>query len=259
MKIVYLIPPSEGKNSWGDCTPETLSLFFEKPYKIAIHATEKDLKCKWSRYEEGIELNKLLTHPWIPSLKTKGGRIQDTSIRPKGSCLKGWGLNDLETLPAISRYSGVMYNAINYAWMDREAQKYFRKHYLILSGMYGVLKPEDMIGNYKLPIETKGLYAFWDSKITDTLNNLELDYIVDFLPNSYKKMIDWKSLEAKVIRVDFFSQKNGEQKKMTHGVKKIKGKYIYDLCQKAPQCIADFLWEKVQISEKEYHIKVICD
>jgi hypothetical protein len=46
MKILFLIPPSEGKNSLADYYDEELSFRFRKPLEIAHNATEKDLKCK---------------------------------------------------------------------------------------------------------------------------------------------------------------------------------------------------------------------
>lgn len=45
-------------------------------------------------------------------------------------------------------------------------------------------------------------------EITNTLNNIKADVIIDFLPNSYKKIIDKKSLNKKLIEVDFLTQKN---------------------------------------------------
>lgn len=199
MKIIYLLPPSEGKNTWGNNTEESLKYNFEKPLDIAKNATEKDLKCKEKRYEEGIALN------------------TEIEISPK--------------LPSIERYSWVMYNAIDYSWMSPEWKQYFSENFLILSGMYGILRPDDMIGNYKLPIETKWLYQFWGTQITDTLNALDVDVIVDFLPGSYGKMIQWKDIHAKIVRVNFLHTKDGELKKMTHGVKKVKWEYIKKLCE----------------------------
>ncbi len=90
-KIIFLLPPSEGKKSWGDYEKEELSFEFEKPVDISVNASEKDLKCKWERYGEWIELNKCITSP-----------------KNQQDCKKG---NYLE---AINRYSGVMYNAINF-------------------------------------------------------------------------------------------------------------------------------------------------
>jgi len=54
--------------------------------------------------------------------------------------------------------------------MTDNAKKYFNENFLILSAMYGKVKPMDMIGNYKLPIETKTLAKYWQSNITKALN-----------------------------------------------------------------------------------------
>ncbi|USN58237.1 MAG: peroxide stress protein YaaA [Candidatus Peribacteria bacterium] len=92
-------------------------------------------------------------------------------------------------MSAIERYSGVMYDAIDYRGMSVSAQKFFSEHFLILSGMYGILRPDDMIGNYKLPIETKGLYQFWWDVIPEAISELQADYIINLLPLSYAKLI----------------------------------------------------------------------
>lgn len=232
MKILYLLPPSEGKTAWWEKKKEKLSFPFDKPSIIAQNATQKDLKCTGKRYEEGISLN--------------------TQLVKVGNA-------DLHSLPAIHRYSWGMYNAINYSGMSKSWKEYFEEHFLILSGMYGILRPQDYIGDYKLPIETKGLVKFWDNKISDTLNTLWADYIIDFLPLSYKKMICWKNLQAKVLQIDFFQEKDSEIRKMTHWVKKVKGEYIQRLCEKQVQNLWE-LWEKiVQISENQYHLSIILD
>jgi len=199
MKTIYLLPPSEGKNMWWVEWEESTSFSFKKPVDIWKNATEKDLKCSGKRYEEGIELN---------------SHIQES-----------------QKLSAISRYSGVMYNAIDYTGMTEGGRQYFDEHFLILSGMYGILRPSDMIGNYKLPVETKWLKDFWGDHITDALNNLDVDMVVDLLPGSYAKMIQWKEIQATVVRINFLHTKNGELKKMTHGVKKVKGEYIKKWCE----------------------------
>ncbi len=199
MKIIYLLPPSEGKKSWWEIWTETLSFPFQKPREIANNATQKDLKCSGKRFEEGRELNKNIKNSLI--------------------------------LPAIERYSWVMYTAIDYDWMTQQGKDYFKDNFLILSWMYGVLKSDDVIWNYKLPVETKWLYIFWWEKITQALNSENVDIIVDLLPNSYKKLIHENKIKSKIIRIDFYSEKNGELKKISHGVKKIKGEYIKNLCE----------------------------
>jgi len=225
MKLIYLLPPSEGKNPWWENWAEILSFDFKKPFDIVVNATEKDLKCKWVRYEEGIKLNK--------------------------------NIEKSELLPAIERYSWVMYNAIDYSCMSQAWKKYFEENFKILSGMYGLVSPLDTIWNYKLPIETKWLYTFWWDTITKTLDSLETDYIIDMLPGSYAKMIDWKSLQTPYIHINFLTRKAWELKKISHGVKKVKWEYIYKLCESAVQDVRSLDWELQKISEKEYEINII--
>jgi len=77
------------------------------------------------------------------------------------------------------------------------------------------------------------------------------------LPGAYAKMIDWKTLKTPRVQVNFLHQKDGELKKITHGVKKVKWEYVKNLCEKWVSSLEKLEWEKVQISENEYHIQVI--
>jgi uncharacterized protein len=201
-KIIFLLPPSEGKKSWGQLWTEKLSYFFEKPKNIVKRAIEKDLKCKGKRFEEAQKWNQI--------------------------CLKN---NESYLSPAIARYTGVMYTAIDYTHMPSEAREIFDTHFLICSGMYGLLRPQDLIANYKLPIEAKWLSGYWRENITQTLNDMWNIIVVDLLPESYKKMIDWKKIHATRIQIEFLEEKQGKKKKMTHGVKQVKGVWIKKLCE----------------------------
>ncbi len=216
MKIIYLLAPSEGKNNGWDFKQESISFEFEKPIDIAINATEKDLKCKAERYKEWIELNKKITSPH-PSPTGEGAYIK-----------------------AIHRYSWVVFNAIWYDNMSEPAKDFFQKNVFILSWMYGILKPLDIIWDYKLPIETKWLYKFWWDKITQVIKDLQPDYIVNLLPNSYAKMIDFKSIDSRLVNINFFKD---DGKKMTHWVKKYRWEFLKNACEKYIVDYKDFPWE----------------
>ena len=58
-------------------------------------------------------------------------------------------------MPAIQRYTGVMYKALAYHNFEEKQKKIFDSAVLIVSGMYGLMRPRDQIANYKLPIGTK--------------------------------------------------------------------------------------------------------
>jgi len=203
MKILFLLPPSEGKNAQWEMWEEKLSFDFQKPKEIAVNVTEKDLKCSWNRYQEGLEFNKILFE-----------RESKKSVST-----------------AIYRYSGLMINAIDYFGMQPEGKKYFEENFLIFSGMYAIVNPLDQIGNYKLPIETKWLAKYWQSEVTQALNDSQADYIVNLLPLSYQKMIDFKTLKPWVININFLTEKNGKIVKISHWVKKIKWEWIKNVSE----------------------------
>ena len=235
MKILFLLPPSEWKNSDNLYEKESLSFDFNKPYDIWISATQKDLKCSGARYEEWIELNKNIYSWW--------------------------------TIESIKRYTGVMYNAIDYFWMSEAWKRYFDDNFLILSWMYWLVKPQDKIGNYKLPIETKWLYDYWSLDIAKKISLLDYDVIVNLLPISYAKLL-WlwtncskhrKKLDIitnswkKVININFLKD---DWKKISHWVKKIKWEWIKDICENYIDDIKNFSWEMLELSENFYDINI---
>ena len=210
MKIVYLLPPSEGKVLTPNHSPkergELLSFNFKKPLNIAKNVTEKDLKCSWNRFAEGVELNKNIAH---------------------------W-----ETIEAINRYSWVMFNAIDYAWMSESGKEFFEENFLIFSWMYGIVKPLDKIWNYKLPIESKWLYEFWGTQIIEELNKMWVEKVINLLPISYAKLIYWKNKsqekvfsELRKFEVEDKIFYKEDWKRMTHWVKKVKGEWVKELCE----------------------------
>ena len=231
---IFLLPPSEGKNAWWTLWKETISFSFLKPKKIADNATEKDLKCTWNRYQEWIALNK--------NIDKSTTEIQES----------------------IYRYSWVMYNAIDYAGMNQTWKDFFGNNFLILSGMYGIVKPLDAIGNYKLPIETKWLYDFWWTQILDTIDNLNPDYVVNLLPISYGKLIFWKNKSQQtifndkrkftVININFLKL---DGSKLSHWVKKIKGQWIHDVCNKKISEYRDFWGQVIQQDDDIIDVNII--
>mgnify|MGYP002395378158 CR=1 FL=1 len=221
MKMLYLIPPSEWKILWWIIWSEKLSFQFEKPLDILATVTEKDLKCSGKRLEEAQALHaKIITH------------------------------ERLELLPAIERYSGVMYNAIGYDSMNWDEKSYFDTHFFITSGLYGLLSPQDLIANYKLPVEAQWVTRYWKDILPQALNKLDIDIIIDLLPGSYKKMIDWKQVKAHRVEIEFLISKNGKVQKLAHGVKKVKGEYIKNICIEKYTDIKDVPWKYKAHSEK---------
>ncbi len=131
-------------------------------------------------------------------------------------------------MSAIERYDGIMYRALGYHSMSPRAQKYFQKHFLIVSGMYGILRPLDSIANYKLPIECRTLSHYWQNTITQTLIDLRPTSIVNLLPLSYKRMIDFAQFDIPITSVEFVDHAG---KSLTHTVKNKRGEWMRRICE----------------------------
>lgn len=225
-KIIFLIAPSEGKNSWWNLVSEKLSFIFEKPLEILKNLTEKDLKCKWDRF---LECQKFNTN------------------------IEKWPF-----MEAINRYSWVVFNAIDYEWMTITWKEFFEKNVYILSWMYGIVSPLDHIWNYKLPIESKWLYTFWGDKIAEKIAKLNPDIVVNLLPLSYSKLIwIWKCSKlkkirdkylwekTKIININFFQKKAWNIVKISHWVKKYRWELLKNICENNLTNYEQFWWEIV--------------
>jgi cytoplasmic iron level regulating protein YaaA (DUF328/UPF0246 family) len=149
-----------------------------------------------------------------------------------------------------------MYSAINYSDMDDNTRVFFENNFVIFSWMYGLLKPNDTIANYKLPIEATWLRNFWQTKITDTLKKIGPDYIVNLLPISYQKMIDFSEFKNQVIHINFLSRKGDKVVKISHWVKKIKWEWVKNICENNIDNYNDFWWE-IEHKWDETHINIL--
>src|SRR5690554_7369307 len=123
--------------------------------------------------------------------------------------------------PAIYTFNGDVYRGLDVYSLDVKKLDKLQDTVRILSGLYGVLKPLDLMQAYRLEMGTKlpvgknkNLYEFWKKKVTQTLNN-ELEdneLFLNLASNEYFKAIDTKSLKVPVIDVDFKELKNGDYK-----------------------------------------------
>ena len=101
--------------------------------------------------------------------------------------------------------------------------------------MYGIVRPKNLIGNYKLPIEVRGLYNFWGNKIAKRIIAENPDYIINLLPKSYEKLLkirenlgQLKERNIKILNMIFVS-KNGE--KFSHNTKVLRGKFLKNVVE----------------------------
>lgn len=123
--------------------------------------------------------------------------------------------------PAIYAFSGDVYRGLDAYTIQESKLKNLQNTVRVLSGLYGVLKPLDLVQPYRLemgtkfPVEnSKNLYEFWRKKVTKALNDdlKEGELFVNLASQEYFKVIDVKLLKEPVVQVDFKEFKNDQYK-----------------------------------------------
>ena len=135
---------------------------------------------------------------------------------------------------AIFAFTGDVYNGLDAKSLTSNTIDYAQAHLKILSGLYGILKPLDLIQAYRLEMGTKisinnsiSLYDFWSNKITSELSsnleNTNSQFLLNLASNEYSKSINMKLLNTKVITPIFKDWKNGQYKIISFFAKKARG------------------------------------
>lgn len=135
---------------------------------------------------------------------------------------------------AVLAFKGDVYTGLEAETFNDDEFAFAQAHLRILSGLYGLLRPLDLMQAYRLEMGTKftnargkNLYEFWDDKITQALNKqlktLGSETLVNLASNEYFKSVKPKSLKAKVITPVFKDLKNGQYKIISFYAKKARG------------------------------------
>ncbi|MCO5232533.1 MAG: peroxide stress protein YaaA [Chitinophagales bacterium] len=175
---------------------------------------------------------------------------------------QSWSVNHSQnTRPAIYAFNGDVYVGLDAYTMDKKNIQFAQNHLRILSGLYGMLRPLDLIYPYRLEMGTslavennKNLYQFWSHRVTTQLNK-ELgrsDYLINLASEEYFKVIETKSLMAQVITPVFYEYKNGQYKIISFYAKKARGlmaRYIIDNQINSPELIKNFNSKDYSFSE----------
>ena len=142
--------------------------------------------------------------------------------------------------PAIYAFNGDVYRGLDAYTIPKNKIDHLQDTVRMLSGLYGVLKPLDLMQPYRLEMGTKlslgknkNLYEFWKQDITKALNaELEDDELfINLASVEYFKAVDTKALKVPVINIDFKELKNGAYKTIGIYAKLARGlmtRYIID-------------------------------
>ncbi len=162
---------------------------------------------------------------------------------------------------AIYAFSGDVYRGLDAYTIPEDKFDTLNNSVRIISGLYGLLKPTDLIQPYRLEMGTKfpvgkhkNLYGFWNKTITKALND-ELndgELFINLASNEYFKAIDTKLLKVPVVTCHFKDFKNGEYKMIMTFAKLARGfmaRYIIDTNAKTLDDVKGFNYEGYNFSE----------
>lgn len=135
---------------------------------------------------------------------------------------------------ALLAFKGDVYTGLDAESLSGDDLIWAQDHLRILSGLYGLLRPLDLIQAYRLEMGTKlangrgkDLYQFWGSKITDALNQQQADeslpVLVNLASNEYFKSVQSKQLNAEIITPVFKDWKGDKYKIISFYAKKARG------------------------------------
>jgi hypothetical protein len=141
---------------------------------------------------------------------------------------------DANARPAMYAFNGDVYTGLDAKSLDENSVAFAQSHLRILSGLYGVLKPLDLMQPYRLEMGRKlkvgkanNLYQYWAQTITKELNKAIKDQgdeiVINLASNEYFSSIDSKLLSAKVITPQFKDEKDGKFKVISFYAKKARG------------------------------------
>ncbi|MCP4934346.1 MAG: peroxide stress protein YaaA [bacterium] len=142
--------------------------------------------------------------------------------------------NENETKQAIMAFAGDTYIGLGADTLTRKDLAFAQNNLLILSGLYGLLKPHDLIQPYRLEMGRKlktkrgeTIYAFWGDLIARQLDKQLKGHkhpvLINLASNEYFKAAKTKALKARIINMVFKEQKDGEHKIIGLFVKRARG------------------------------------
>jgi cytoplasmic iron level regulating protein YaaA (DUF328/UPF0246 family) len=146
-----------------------------------------------------------------------------------------WDTNHTKNVnPAVLTFNGEVYAGLDAISFSKKEKDYAQDNLRILSGLYALLKPYDLIHPYRLEMGTKlkigrknNLYEFWGDKIVNEINGIvskqKENVLVNLASNEYFKAVNKKKLDATVITPLFKDFNNGEYKTVMVYAKKARG------------------------------------
>lgn len=194
-----------------------------------------DLHSLPSFQKETFELVSLMKKKSVEDIKALMDISHDLAVLNKRRYLDFQKRFDFDTSKqALLAFHGDVYTQIEVGTYTKEDYEFAQDHLRILSGLYGLLRPMDLIQPYRLEMgirlenkKGKNLYEFWGSHIAKAINESANNQpIVNLASQEYFKAVDTKKLKSPVVTPIFLEYRNGKYETIGLFAKKARGKMV---------------------------------
>ena len=206
--------------------------------KIIISPAKKlntDIDCENAKMhtlflKETEELIRALQKMSVSEIKGLMG-LSDNLAQLNWQRFQDWSIKNVNTYKAIELFNGAVYESMNIKEFDVADYKFAKENLRILSGLYGILKPQDLILPYRLEMGTKlhyndsgNLYHFWSDKLHNYIvKELNGEKLINLASVEYSKVLKLAKLKTNIITPVFKDYKNGKLKVISFFAKKARG------------------------------------
>ena len=148
---------------------------------------------------------------------------------------QNWDLDSSDVMPAILLFKGDVYKGLKADSFSNEQLNFAQDHLRIISGLYGLLRPLDLVFPYRLEMGTNiqtnkadNLYEFWNDKLRLNLISemKDNDILINLASNEYSKALELDQFKQKVITPVFKDSKNGKLKVISFYAKRARGEMV---------------------------------
>jgi hypothetical protein len=156
-------------------------------------------------------------------------------------------INSAYTDPAINIYSGVLYQALDYPSLTATEKRRADNKVLIISAVFGAVRPLDEICSYKAKIKP----SLWKKPLSQALVEFDSPLIIDMRSSTYSTV--WHPKPSSTVGIRVFTEVGGEKKVITHMSKKYRGEITRLLLTtktppETPQELAGIISQRYQAS-----------
>ena len=221
-RFSILLPPADGKNPGGN--PFAPDMFDYRSSSTFNYFSDLN-----------PERRKLINH--LQDVIKQGEKLE-ALFGVEGETLEevleiNRGIFKAPLMSALDRYSpGIMYKAMDFVGLPTGAQRRLLENAIVFSGLFGLLRPDDLIPNYHLSIEASlpeigEVAKYWKPFVSPLLNEAVSDHFVwNLLPQAHMEAWDDQRTYAHMVEVKFFDEVDGKHEELTSDLKPLRGQLV---------------------------------